>query len=116
MALKPRQLQLVEALLANPMRSDVEIARELGINNKTVGVWRKLPEFQEEMKVRLADKWKDAERAAQQTMIKLNEEGDFRAAKYILDSLGYAAPVVVEADISSKIVINITDEEEGEEE
>lgn len=94
------------------MRSDVELARELGINNKTVGVWRKLPEFQDEMKLRLAEKWKDAERAAQETMMKLNAEGDFRAAKYILDSLGYAAPVKLEGDLNSHIVINIIDENE----
>lgn len=108
--LKPRQLQLVEALLANPMLSDVQIAKELGINNKTVGVWKKLPEFQEEMRKRLADKWKDAERTAQATMIQLAKDGDFKASKYILDSLGYAPAQRIEADIHSTD-INITIEE-----
>lgn len=107
MALKPRQYQLLEAMLNNPMLPDTVIAQQLGINNKTVGVWRKMPEFQEELKKRLADKWKDAERTAMETMISLCREGDFKASKYILDSQGYAPAQKIEADIKSDIVINI---------
>lgn len=107
MALKPRQLQLVEAMLANPMESDVQLAKKLGINNKTVGVWRKLPEFQEEIQRRLNEKWKDAERAAQETIVRLVKEGDFKAAKYVLDSLGYAPAQKIEADLNTDIVLNI---------
>ena len=107
MALKPQQLQLIEAMMANPMMSDVKLARELHINNKTVGVWRKLPEFQEELKARLHDKWKGAERLAQETMINLAENGDFKASKYILDSMGYAPATKIEADVSNNITINV---------
>lgn len=107
MALKPQQLQLIEAMLANPMESDVKLARMLHINNKTVGVWRKLPEFQEELKARLQEKWKGAERIAQETMINLASNGDFKASKYILDSLNYAPTQKIEADVKTDIVINI---------
>lgn len=109
MALKPRQLELLEYMLANPMLPDTVIAQQLGINNKTVGVWRKLPEFQEELKARLADKWKDAERTAMETMIELVRDGDFKAAKYILDSQGYAPTQKIEADIHNDIIINLED-------
>lgn len=109
MALKPRQYELLEAMLANPMLPDTVIAQQLGINNKTVGVWRKLPEFQEELKKRLADKWKDAERTAMETMLSLVREGDFKAAKYVLDSQGYAPTQKIEADIHNDIVINLED-------
>lgn len=110
MALKARQLQLVDAMIANPMMPDTELAKLLGINNKTVGVWRKLPEFQEEMSKRLQEKWKNAENLAVEKMIGLAAEGDFKANKYILDSLGYAPAQRIEADVNStNVVINIED-------
>ena len=105
--LKPRQYELLEAMLSNPMLPDTVIAQQLGINNKTVGVWRKLPEFQEELKKRLADKWKDAERTAMETMLSLVRDGDFKAAKYVLDSQGYAPAQKIEASVSNDININI---------
>lgn len=107
MALKARELQLIDAMLANPMMSDVKLAEQLGINNKTVGVWRKKPEFQEELKRRLEEKWKSAERLAVDQMINLAAEGDFKANKYILDSLGYAPAQRIEAEVSTDIVIEI---------
>lgn len=112
MALKAKQYELLEAMLANPMMSDVKLAELLDLNNKTVGKWRKEPEFQEELKKRLASQWKDAERLAQKKMIELAGEGNFNANKYILDSLGYAPAQRIEADISTDIVINITGEDE----
>lgn len=107
MALKPKQQTLIEAMLANPMMSDVKLAAELGINNKTVGVWKKMPEFQEELDRRLKEKWKESERMAQEQMLKLAMGGNFHASKYILDSLGYAPTTKIEADVSKEIVINI---------
>lgn len=107
MALKPKQVELLEAMLANPMLSDVKLAELLSLNNKTVGKWRKLPEFQDELKARLAEQWKDAERLAQKKMIELANEGCFNANKYILDSLGYAPATRIEADVKTDIVINI---------
>lgn len=112
MALKPRQLQLIEAMLANPMIPDTALAEELNINRNTVREWKKKPEFQEEIKRRLRAKWEDSERIAVDTMQTLALSGDFKASKYILDSLGYAAPVKVEADITTNITINIDDEGE----
>ena len=114
MALKPKQMELLEAMLAYPMLSDVKLAQLLELNNKTVGKWRKLPEFQEELKKRLAEQWKDAERLAQVKMIELAGEGNFHANKYILDSLGYAPAQRIEADISNDVIINILGDEENE--
>ena len=107
MALKPKQIELLEMMLANPMTSDVKLAELLGLNNKTVGKWRKQDEFQEELKKRLAEQWKNAESLAQKKMIELANEGCFQANKYILDSLGYAPAQKIEADIKTDIVINI---------
>lgn len=110
MALKPKQIELLEAMLANPMLSDVKLAELLHLNNKTVGKWRKEPEFQAELKSRLAQQWKDAESLAQRKMIDLASEGNFQANKYILDSLGYAPAQKVEANISTDITITIDDD------
>lgn len=107
MALKARQYQLIEALLANPMVPDTELAKQIGINRNTVREWKKKPEFQEELQKRLREKWEDSERLAMETMQSLAREGDFKASKYILDSLGYAPVQKVQADISKDIVINI---------
>ena len=109
MALNAKQLELLEAMLAYPAETDVNLAKLLGLNNKTVGKWRKMPEFQEILKARLAEQWKHAETIAQKTMIDLATDGDFKASKYILDSLGYAPAQKIEADINSTIEITIED-------
>lgn len=107
MALTAQKIKLLEVMLANPMLSDVKLAEIMGLNNKTVGKWRKEPEFQEEMKKRLAEQWKNAESLAQKKMIDLAAEGNFQANKYILDSLGYAPAQKIEADVSGAMDITI---------
>ena len=67
-----------------------------------------MQEFQEELKNRLSEQWQDSERIAVSTMQMLASEGDFKASKYILDSLGYAPAQKIEADVhSTDIIINI---------
>lgn len=107
MALTAKKIELLETMLANPMMPDTKLAELMGLNNKTVGKWRKEPDFQEEMKKRLAEQWKNAESLAQKKMIELANEGCFQANKYILDSLGYAPTQRIEADINQDIIINI---------
>lgn len=108
MALTAKRIELLEAMLAHPNMSDVKLGEMLNLNNKTVGKWRKEPEFQEEMKLRLAERWKDAENLAQSKMIELASNGDFKANKYILDSLGYAPAQKIEADVKGEQTITIT--------
>ena len=107
MALTAKKLELLETMLSHPMMPDTKLAELLNLNNKTVGKWRKEPEFQEEMKKRLAEQWKNAETLAQKKMIELANDGCFQANKYILDSLGYAPAQKIEADISTDINITI---------
>lgn len=103
MALTAKRLELLEAILTYPMMSDVKLGELLDLNNKTVGKWRKEPEFQEELKKRLAQQWKDAESLAQKKMIELAADGNFNANKYILDSLGYAPTTKIEAEVNTDI-------------
>lgn len=103
MALKARQLELIEAMMANPMTPDTELAKILCINRNTVREWKQKEEFQEELKSRLAEKWKDSERMAMEAMQTLASEGNFQAIKYILDNLGYAHTQKIEADLHTDI-------------
>lgn len=107
MALTAKKVELLEAMLAHPMTSDVQLAKLLNLNNKTVGKWRKEQEFQDELKKRLAEQWQSAESLAQKKMIELAADGNFNANKYILDSLGYAPAQRIEAELHTDIEINI---------
>lgn len=107
MALRPQEYALIEALLANPSISNEKVAPMVGINRNTVREWKKNPEFQEEYKKRLKEKWESCEDIAIDTMRNLAIDGDFKASKYILDSMGYAPAQKIEADVSTNIVINV---------
>lgn len=107
MALKPRQLALIEAIIANPTASHVELAEIVGINRNTITVYKRDPEFKAELKKRMQEIWEESEVMAVQNMRKLADEGHFQANKYILDSLGYAPAQKIEANVSNDIVINV---------
>ena len=107
--LKPKQINFIERLIANPLLPDTELAEEIGVNRNTLRNWKKNPEFQEEYKRRLAEIWQDSERAAIDMMQSLARSGDFKANKYILDSLGYAPSQKIDATVSQDVVINIGD-------
>ena len=96
--LKPKQVEYIEVLLANPLLPDTQCAEIVGVNRNTLRTWKQLPEFQEELRRRLKEIWEDSERTAVETMQSLAREGDFKASKYILDSLGYAAPQKIEVE------------------
>ena len=107
MALKQKELALIEALLAHPSISNEKVAPIVGINRNTVREWKNKPEFQEEYKKRLREKWESSEAIAVDTMRKLATEGDFKASKFILESLGYAPVQKIEAEVNQDINICI---------
>lgn len=107
MALKNRQLELIEAIVANPNASNVELAKLAHCNRNTVTVWKANPEFKAALRARLREIWEDSEALAVQGMRKLATEGNFQANKYILDSLGYAPATKIEADVNQEVTINI---------
>lgn len=111
MALKAKQLECIEAMLANPSASYIELAEMVGVNRNTITTWKKNADFVAEHQRRLKEMWKDAEGIAVKSMIQLAEEGSFQASKYILDSNGYAPTTKIEADVSTNIVINLDDDD-----
>lgn len=111
MALKPKQLACIEAMLANPTMSNEKLAEAVGVNRNTISDWkRNNEEFKAEYKARLKAIWEDSEGVAVRTMRNLAEEGDFKASKYILDSLGYAPAQKVEAKVDATAQVVIVDD------
>ena len=108
--LTQRQNVCIEAMLANPSASYVKLAEIVGCNRNTITEWKRNAEFMAEYKRRLRETWQDAEGIAATTMIKLADKGDFKASKYILDSLGYAPVQMVEADLHTDINISVDEE------
>lgn len=109
MALKPKQIKLIEAIIANPTAPHTELAEIVGINRNTITQWKRQEEFQTALKERLAEIWRDSEVIAVNTMRKLALEGSYIASKYILDSLGYAPAAKIEAEVKPEINININE-------
>lgn len=107
MGLKAKQVALIEAIIAHPSAPNTELAEMVEVNRNTITAWKRNEEFKAALAKRLQEVWKDSEIIAIDTMRNLAIEGDFKAAKYILDNLGYAPVQKVEADISTDIQINI---------
>ena len=94
--LSAKQLEAIEFLMDNPDLPYTAIAEMLGIGRRTLYNWRHNELFKNELDRRIKERWKDSERLAVDTMINLCRTGDFRAAKYMLDSLGYEAEKKIE--------------------
>lgn len=102
-----RQMDFIEFMIANPLKTAKELCQEYGLSNNTYSAWRRQPKFKEYLSKRLQEKWKDNELMAQATIEQLARDGDFKAAKYILDSLGYAPVQKVQAEVQNSITINV---------
>lgn len=102
-----RQMDFIEFMIANPLKTGKELCKEFKLSNNTYAAWRKQPKFKEYLSKRLQEKWKDNELMAQATIEQLARDGDFKAAKYILDSLGYAPVQKIQAEVQNSITINV---------
>ena len=105
--LSVRQMDFIEFMIANPLKTAKELCKEFKLSNNTYATWRKQPKFKEYLSKRLQEKWKDNELMAQATIEQLARDGDFKAAKYILDSLGYAPVQKIQAEVQNSITINV---------
>ena len=107
MALKPKQLALIEAIITYPSAPNTELAEMVKVNRNTVTAWKRNEEFRIALDKRLKEIWTDSEIIAINSMRNLAIEGNFNASKYILDSLGYAPTQKIEADVNTDIIINV---------
>lgn len=107
MALTRRQKALIEYMLANPRLPETVCAKNCDVPNSTYFDWKKKGEFTAELDRRLKEMWKDSERMAVDTMVSLCDKGEYSAAKYILDNLGYKPVDKIQAEVTQDIVLNI---------
>lgn len=109
MALSRKQKELLEYMLANPILPETVCARNCGVPNSTYFYWKQKGEFTAELDRRIKEQWKDSERIAVETMVSLCREGEYSAAKYILDNLGYKPVDKIQAEVNTEINITIED-------
>lgn len=113
MALKDKQIRAIEQLVYSPYKSLQMVADEIGVHRDTLYRWRSdNEEFKAAMEKALKERWKAAESIAMNTMINLCQEGDFKASKYVLDSLGYEGTKKVDANVSADVSIEVNIEDE----
>lgn len=107
--LTTRQADLAEYMVANPYMKDTEVAKEVGIDPKTLYNWKKMPEFQDYLHVLCQQKFKSYEKAAIKKMYELAMNGNVAATKYLLDYAGYKAEDVTRI-VEDNINITVNDE------
>lgn len=109
---RERQQRAIELLVYSPYKTLQSIADECEVSRDTLHRWRtEDEEFKAALDKALKERWKAAESVAMNTMISLCESGDFKASKYVLDSLGYEGTKKVDANVSADVSIEIDIEE-----
>ena len=112
--LTAKQLSIIEFMVTHPTMTKAEIAREFSITPAAITNFCKDALFSAELEKRLREEWKSSVGKAQQRMRELLDASDSRvrldAAKYILSSCGYTAPVDVNVSSTEiKIVVKPED-------
>lgn len=104
-------LEMVEK---NPAMSFRAISLALGLSEGRVSRWYcdNRYNFKDRYEATLKKSFDGLEGLAIQCMGDLIVNGNFNAAKYVLDNKGYAAPKKIEADVNSTVQINIDIDEE----
>ena len=107
MALTAKQKALAELMILKPELTNVEYAKEVVIDPKTLYKWKKMDEFQAYMSELCKDKFKELEKLAIEKLRDNIGKGNQKAIEYALDYLGYKATQKVEAELTNDININI---------
>ena len=111
--LNSRQKKFLDVYLENPMLPLAKVARALAIPPNTVYRWKQqnLNGFNDVIEEELNNRWTEAKLMASETMFSLAREGDFKAAKYILDYHGFKPVDKVEQKIEqTTIEVNISED------
>ena len=107
MALNIKQKALAELMILKPELTNVEYAKEICIDPKTLYKWKKTDEFQAYMSELCKDKFKDLEKLAIDKLRDNIGKGNQKAIEYALDYLGYKATQKAEVELSNDINISI---------
>lgn len=105
-----KRRQILEWTLTNPFSNQAEMAEKLGCTQAWISRVLHEPEMQEALDSALKEQWRGSIKKAQRVMFDLLENGNqdnrFKAAKYVLDSCGYSAPIDVNVSSNEiKIIV-----------
>ena len=110
--LNKKQLKCIEIMVAQPERSNTDIAQELKVNRATISVWLKREDFQQALKEENQRCFKNLAAKAinklEQLMYSENERIVLDAAKEILNKGGYNEVQKIEQTIHN-VEIEITE-------
>jgi len=107
MALKAKQKALAELMVLQPEMTNVEYAKEIGIDPKTLYKWKKTDEFQEYLHSCCQLKFKSLEKLAIDKLRENINKGNQKAIEYALDYVGYKADTKITAELNSDVTITI---------
>lgn len=98
---------LCEYKVAHPLKTQKELAADLGFNPKTVAKWcqdENFLDYEHELCLKI---FKDAQGIALKTMIEAAKKGNTKAAQYLLDNTGFKLPDEQNINLSGDMEINI---------
>lgn len=100
---------LCEYKVAHPLKTQRELAADLGFNLKTVTKWcqdENFLEYEHELCMKI---FKGAQGMALKTMMDAAKKGNVKAAQYLLDNTGYKLPEEQNVNLDAEINIDYGD-------
>ena len=107
MALKAKQRALAELMVLKPELTNVEYAKEIGIDPKTLYKWKKTDEFQDYLHSCCQDKFKDLEKLAIEKLQENIGKGNQKAIEYALNYMGFQPEMKIKAELNNDVTITI---------
>lgn len=106
------QITIAQTIAENPLRTDADIARLLGVSKEYLCKLKRKPEWQEYLQHCLDLQWREYGQRARKQMSQLADNGDYRAIEFLLKTNGINPATKVEADVNAQVVVNIVDDTE----
>ena len=109
--LSKQHIELIRWLVANPHATQAQAEKEFGWCHSQMSQIYNSQIFKDEYDRQLKEKWKGLSGKAVSVMNRLLDEGDYKAAEFVLKSNGYQQPEKIELELENTIKINISDED-----
>lgn len=109
--LTPRARELAEYRVNNPTLTDLQVARDIGIDPKTIYKWKKRPDFQAYEHELCLLRFKEAQRIAVKKATELAEKGNAKMIEYLLTNNGFKLPDEQNINLTGDMEISITDDQ-----
>lgn len=107
MGLSAKQKALADLMILKPELTNVEYAKEIGIDPKTLYKWKKTEEFQAYLHESCQLKFRLLEKLAVSKLKENIMDGNQKAIEYVLDYAGYKPAQKAEIDMHADIDVII---------